>query len=496
MATTGLPPPPINDAPGSFTWLEWYRQLRNYISTSGSVPWYIINFADSNLSDIQNRDHNVLTNIQGGTAGERYHLTAAQWATLGDGDHNDLANIQGGSSTERYHLTEIQSEKITTVPTQNLVGRYSAGTGEAQFIKLGTNLSISGDTLNAAGGGSGSAIPVSDEGTQLTAGVTSFNFTGTGVTATAVGNAVTVNVPLTEGPVGPTGPAGTAATIAVGTTTTGNPGTNAAVTNSGTSSAAVFNFTIPRGDVGATGAQGPQGIQGEVGPQGPQGVKGDTGDTGPKGDTGDTGATGPTGPKGDTGDTGPQGPQGIQGETGPQGPIGPEGPEGPQPPLSANLPIMDGTASAGVGTEASKSDHVHPSDTSKLNLTGGTMTGTIDWNQNGGTGSISIQPDPGSPGGTAMDIVSPDGMTIRAPYLVLDSDAPVLTMPGPIVNAPIIVAGIDALGGALLGYGVPSTAGYVVSDTHDANVIIKTAAYGIIEIVIFVFIIHFCFLYP
>ena len=37
-----------------------------------------------------------------------------------------------------------------------------------------------------------------------------------------------------------------AATISVGTTTTGNPWTNASVTNSGTSSAAVFNFTIPR----------------------------------------------------------------------------------------------------------------------------------------------------------------------------------------------------------------------------------------------------------
>lgn len=61
------------------------------------------------------------------------------------------------------------------------------------------------------------------------------------------------------GATGPTGPAGSAATITVGTTTTGNPGTNASVTNSGTSSAAVFNFTIPRGNTGATGPQGPDG---------------------------------------------------------------------------------------------------------------------------------------------------------------------------------------------------------------------------------------------
>ena len=40
---------------------------------------------------------------------------------------------------------------------------------------------------------------------------------------------------------------GAAATIAVGSTTTGAAGTSAAVSNSGSSSAAVFNFTIPQG---------------------------------------------------------------------------------------------------------------------------------------------------------------------------------------------------------------------------------------------------------
>lgn len=56
------------------------------------------------------------------------------------------------------------------------------------------------------------------------------------------------------GATGATGPAGTAATIAVGTVTTGEPGTSATVTNSGTSSAAVFDFTIPQGEKGDTGS--------------------------------------------------------------------------------------------------------------------------------------------------------------------------------------------------------------------------------------------------
>lgn len=55
------------------------------------------------------------------------------------------------------------------------------------------------------------------------------------------------------GTAGTAGAAGAAATISVGSTTTGAAGSSASVTNSGSSSAATFNFTIPRGDTGATG---------------------------------------------------------------------------------------------------------------------------------------------------------------------------------------------------------------------------------------------------
>lgn len=52
---------------------------------------------------------------------------------------------------------------------------------------------------------------------------------------------------------GPAGADGKAATIKIGTVTTGDPGTAAQVTNSGTSSDAVFDFTIPRGRDGSNG---------------------------------------------------------------------------------------------------------------------------------------------------------------------------------------------------------------------------------------------------
>ena len=51
-------------------------------------------------------------------------------------------------------------------------------------------------------------------------------------------------------PTGATGPTGSAATVSVGTVTTGDPGTQAAVTNSGTENNAVLDFTIPQGAAG------------------------------------------------------------------------------------------------------------------------------------------------------------------------------------------------------------------------------------------------------
>lgn len=52
---------------------------------------------------------------------------------------------------------------------------------------------------------------------------------------------------------GAQGPAGPAATITIGNVTTSAPGTSATVTNRGTSSAAVFDFVLPKGKDGADG---------------------------------------------------------------------------------------------------------------------------------------------------------------------------------------------------------------------------------------------------
>ena len=95
--------------------------------------------------------------------------------------------------------------------------------------------------------------------------------------------------PIIVGPTGPTGPQGPAS-IAVGVTTTTDPGTNASVTNVGTNDNVILNFNIPRGETGPIGPQGIPGTEGPTGPTGPQGLQGIQGPTGP------TGPTGPAGP--------------------------------------------------------------------------------------------------------------------------------------------------------------------------------------------------------
>lgn len=137
------------------------------------------------------------------------------------------------------------------------------------------------------------------------------------------------------------GPAGAAATVTVGTVTSG---ATPAVTNSGTSSAAVLNFTLAKGDAGSQGVQGPAGEAGPAGPQGPAGATGPAGTAAsiaigtvttrpagtpasvsnvgtssaavfsfdiPQGAAGATGATGATGPQGPTGATGATGASGL-----------------------------------------------------------------------------------------------------------------------------------------------------------------------------------------
>lgn len=111
MANTKLPPTPTGVPPGHSFWNDWYERLRDIVNAT------LVN-------------HNDLQSIQGGSPTERYHLTFSQQTDLTDAgdsalhfhsadraranhtgtqDHNTtLSGLQGGVAGQYYHLTSAE----------------------------------------------------------------------------------------------------------------------------------------------------------------------------------------------------------------------------------------------------------------------------------------------------------------------------------------------------------------------------------------------------
>ena len=100
----------------------------------------------------------------------------------------------GGSGTYTSWNIDAAGNVGATGPTGPTGSSGSAG-GTGPTGPTGAASTTPGPTGPTGPAGTGTNISVSDEGTLLTSGVTSFNFTGAGVTATAATNAVTVNIP-------------------------------------------------------------------------------------------------------------------------------------------------------------------------------------------------------------------------------------------------------------------------------------------------------------
>lgn len=74
---------------------------------------------------------------------------------LSDGDKGDIT-VSGSGATWAIDNDVVTYAKMQNVSAASkLLGRGDSGSGDVQEITLGTNLSMSGTTLNATGGGSG-----------------------------------------------------------------------------------------------------------------------------------------------------------------------------------------------------------------------------------------------------------------------------------------------------------------------------------------------------
>ena len=164
----------------------------------------------------------------------------------------------------------------------NIVWRY---VGDPAWIILVSLASLKGDKGEPGNPGTpgtpgtpGANGKDGDPGKSatVTVGTVSTGQPGSPVSVTNSGTAsdAILNFTIPRGAVGETGDS---ATVAVGTTTTGTAGTNASVTNVGTANDAILNFTIPRGAQGIQGNPGTNGVDGKDGKDGDPGLQGDPG---------------------------------------------------------------------------------------------------------------------------------------------------------------------------------------------------------------------------
>ena len=196
-----------------------------------------------------------------GSAGSAATITVGSTTTGAAGSSASIVN-SGSSSAATFDFTIPKGDTGATGST--------GSTGTAATIAAGTTTTgAAGSSASVANSGSSSAatfdftIPKGDTGATGSTGATGTAATiaagsATGLSAGASptvtnsgsSSAATFNFGI---PAGATGSTGSAATIAVGTTTTGAAGSSASVSNSGSSSAATFDFAIPKGDTGTTG---------------------------------------------------------------------------------------------------------------------------------------------------------------------------------------------------------------------------------------------------
>lgn len=126
----GLPPPPTRAASGDFAWTAWNNELYKLLSTQGAVAWDQVNKAGSSIADLQNKNHNLLTPIQGGAANDYFHLTQDQ--------HDLLTNLPWietiDTATTSISLTSTpQLLKPPTTVTSGGGVTYDASTGVFTF---------------------------------------------------------------------------------------------------------------------------------------------------------------------------------------------------------------------------------------------------------------------------------------------------------------------------------------------------------------------------
>jgi hypothetical protein len=208
------------------------------------------------------------------TSAEQSSTSAASSAASASSTYNDFRGIYLGSlssdpSVDANGDSVNAGDLYHDSTTGNL--KYYTGSAWTEVQEVGPTGPQGPQGIQGNIGLTGAQGEQGEQGDPGLTGATGDGFTGgsynasTGIVTFTSNDGLGFSTSDLRGATGATGATGSAATISVGTVSTGSEGSSATVSNSGTSSAAVFDFSIPVGATGATGSQGPQGQAGSDG---------------------------------------------------------------------------------------------------------------------------------------------------------------------------------------------------------------------------------------
>ena len=166
------------------------------------------------------------------------------------------ATVTGAPGTQ---ASVVNSGTAKDVVLDFTIPRGADGTGGGDYrlpaasaftlggVKIGSGISVTRDGTISASGGSSYKLPAA---------------TSTILGGVKIGSGITV---ASDGTISAQGGVSSGVnTVSIGTTTTGKPGTQASVVNSGTAKDVVLDFTIPKGDKGDKGDKGEKGDKGDA----------------------------------------------------------------------------------------------------------------------------------------------------------------------------------------------------------------------------------------
>jgi hypothetical protein len=148
----GLPPPPTRADNGDFAWVSWYNQLYTLLSTTGAVAWSQVDKAGSSIADLQNKNHSLLTGLQGGTSGQYYHLTAAEYATLVANDikygaWSNTASQTAAAANTAYAMT-VNTTDYTNGCSVVSSSRFTAASAGLYNIQFSAQLASTDSSIH------------------------------------------------------------------------------------------------------------------------------------------------------------------------------------------------------------------------------------------------------------------------------------------------------------------------------------------------------------